>query len=226
MEYIENFGDKRQTLYCVYCGGAPETREHIPPRVFLDEPYPEHLPTVGACLECNQKHSLDEEYVACLVECAKVGSANPKFVRRDKIRRILLNKPSLSERFHQAMVVSKEGSAISFEIKRMESVLLKLAQCHLLFENNEPPRENPINLNFGTLDALTEESRDFFETVLKINLLPEVGSRSMQRMLISGDKAWMPWIEVQAGNYRYLVPSVRTVRIVIGEHVWCQVEWE
>lgn len=60
------FVDKRLTGICVYCGGEPSTRDHVPSKVFLDEPYPENnLPVVPACETCNNSFSLDEE-VCCL----------------------------------------------------------------------------------------------------------------------------------------------------------------
>jgi len=68
-----NFGDKRQIAHCVYCGKGIETREHTPPKVLLDVPYPENLPVIQACEICNQGYSLDEEYFACLID-KKMGS--------------------------------------------------------------------------------------------------------------------------------------------------------
>jgi hypothetical protein len=75
MEQLENFGDERQSAYCVHCAGQTDTRDHVPSRVLLDEPYPPNLPVVPACRDCNEEASADEEYVACLVECTLAGSA-------------------------------------------------------------------------------------------------------------------------------------------------------
>jgi hypothetical protein len=35
MRYMQNYGDDRQTAFCAYCGGARDTMDHVPPRVFL-----------------------------------------------------------------------------------------------------------------------------------------------------------------------------------------------
>ena len=43
------FMDERLTGKCVYCGAQPETRDHVPSKVLLDEPYAAQLPVVGAC---------------------------------------------------------------------------------------------------------------------------------------------------------------------------------
>ena len=51
MDPIHLFMDSRLTGMCVYCGGSPATRDHVPSRVLLDESYPAELPIVGACAE-------------------------------------------------------------------------------------------------------------------------------------------------------------------------------
>ena len=44
--------DKRLTGMCAYCGGQPDTRDHVPSRVFLSDPVPDDLSVVEACEEC------------------------------------------------------------------------------------------------------------------------------------------------------------------------------
>jgi hypothetical protein len=50
---------------CVYCGRVTETRDHVPSRVLLDEPYPDNLPVVPSREACNTNRKsstkLDEE---------------------------------------------------------------------------------------------------------------------------------------------------------------------
>ena len=221
-----NLGDRRQTERCIYCGKANETREHIPSRVFLDTPYPEDLPTVGACYVCNQGHSLDEEYVACLIECAKVGSVNVNSIKREKIKSILSKKPSLKALLKEARTTIDGVSGFNIEIERIERILLKLAQGHILFEQNEPQREHPVAFAFGTLDGLTQPQRQQFEESPPMRLSPEVGSRAMSRGIIFGESSCSQWIEIQPNHYRYLTPWVGAVRIVLSEYVWCEVVWE
>jgi hypothetical protein len=98
MEQLRNFGDQRNQEWCVYCGGGGETRDHVPSRIFLDEPYPENLPIVAACRRCNAGFSLDEEYLACLLECVLAGTTEPERTSRTKIRRILTADAWLKER--------------------------------------------------------------------------------------------------------------------------------
>jgi len=226
MRQIENFGDKRQTDRCIYCGKGIETKEHTPPKVLLDEPYPENLPTVQACATCNQGYSLDEEYFACLIECARIGSVDLKAIERDKIRAILSRKKTLLDKLEKAITETPEGQkAFSVEPERFKKILLKIAQGHALYEQNEPKREEEISsFAFGTLEMLSEEARTYFEMIPQANKAPEVGSRAMQNILISDDMIGMPWIEVQEDRYRYLTFE-GGVRMVFSEYIWCEIIW-
>lgn len=107
MEQHKNFGDFRQTLFCIYCGGATETKDHVPPRILLDEPHPENLHKVPACLICNNGFSFDEEYFACLIECAVCGETNPIRLEREKIRKTLAKQPLLLTRLEQARSINE-----------------------------------------------------------------------------------------------------------------------
>ncbi|MDL2259727.1 hypothetical protein LJB99_02475 [Deltaproteobacteria bacterium OttesenSCG-928-K17] len=84
------FMDDRLCLEsCVYCGVSPETREHIPPKIFLDRPHPVDLPVVPACFNCNNQKSSDEEYLSCLLECIVCGTTEIDKLEREKIKVII-----------------------------------------------------------------------------------------------------------------------------------------
>jgi len=53
MRQVPNYGDDQNKGFCVHCGGADESRDHVPSKVFLDEPFPENLPVSPSCLKCN-----------------------------------------------------------------------------------------------------------------------------------------------------------------------------
>lgn len=74
---------------------------------------------------------------------------------------------------------------------------------------------------------MSEEERDAFESSTPSLLLPEIGSRAMQRRIIAGESAARGWLAVQSGNYRYLADSGPpiTVRIAVQEYLACYVAW-
>lgn len=224
MDQLSNSGDDRQTAFCAYCAGATDTRDHVPSRVLLDQPYPTNLPIVFACQPCNRSFSADEEYVACLVACVLAGSTSPSTVAREKVRRILSDKPALAARLENAR--SCIGGITRFEIEanRIRNVVLKLARGHALFELNEPHPEEPSSLTFSPLPLLDPEARSTFERPPKRELWPEAGSRGMQRLVESGAHSW---IQVQPGRYRYLayVADSVVVRFVLSEYLACEVTW-
>ncbi len=230
MRHIEFYGDKRQVAACVFCGAGTETRDHVPSRVFLDEPYPEHLPRVPACEECNQGFSLDEEYVACLVECVICGTTKVEEIHREKIRHALSRKPALLARMEQSRRLGPDGNSLFIpEEARVQRVALKLARGHALFELNETHREEPVAVGIRPLLTMTPQERAAFETAPSQgpSIWPEAGSRAMVR-IIQGDIGPSGWIEVQAGRYRYLadVGNGVTIRFVISEYLAGEIVWE
>jgi len=224
MRQIRSFGDERAIAGCVYCGGAPETREHVPSRVLLDEPFPENLPLVGACSKCNAGFSIDEEYLACLIDCTLAGSASPEAVERTKVRRILTERPALAAKIASSRTESDGVIRFLPETKRVRRVLLKLARGHALFELHEQHPGPPSYMEFGPLVTWSPEKRQAFEQPPETSVWPEVGSRAMQRVA-EGDSGWL---EVQKGRYRYLAAAdgAATVRIVLSEYLGCEVIWE
>ncbi len=92
------YGDTRLNHFCAFCGCPTETEDHVPSICFLDKPNPQDLPVIPCCYKCNHDFSLDEEYVSCMIDCMKAGTASPILVKREKTRKSLLHNPKLQER--------------------------------------------------------------------------------------------------------------------------------
>jgi hypothetical protein len=212
----------------VYCGGAPATREHVPSRVLLDEPYPENLPHVAACRECNSGFSLDEEYLACVVECALRGTTDAGSLRRAKIARILTRQPALAARIRGAISSENVVTTVDIEASRIRRVILKLARGHAMFELATSVNHEPISLTFTPLHVLTTDVRHRFEQAIRADVWPEVGSRKLVTTALRG----LPlnnWVIVQDQRYRYLAAVTRrhvVTRIVLSEYLAAEVLWE
>ena len=231
MDPRQLFMDERLTGYCAFCGDPSDTRDHIPPKVFLDEPYPRELPVVGACKECNSGTSLDEEYLACFLECVICGTTNPLGVKREKVRRILESKPRLRERIAESKNRDKTGSPIwTPELDRVQRVILKLARGHAAYEVY-PHLEEPCDIDVVPLIAMSERDRRTFERWISgpLQPWPELGSRAFMRAIgKSPDKRETSggWILVQPRRYRYSVLDGTVVQIVLNEYLACRVEWK
>jgi hypothetical protein len=230
MQQLRCYGDERNKGFCVHCGGPSETVDHVPSKVLLDEPYPENLMATSACRKCNNGLSLDEEYLACLLECVIAGDAVPEKLRRAKIARILRGNSSLLTRLQRARTDSAAGPVWAPENDRVNRVVLKLARCHAAFELNEPQIQEPSHLGIKPLSLMTDDERTAFERDDEgFDVWPEVGSRAMQRVLVAGTDAFDEgWLVVQEGNYRFRTSQANglTVKIVLREYLGCEVVWD
>jgi hypothetical protein len=183
---------------------------------------------VPSCQACNESFSLDEEYLAALIDCVAVGCVGPSELHREKIRSILERKPKLAAALEHARRIDLASGSIVFEpdASRVRNVVLKLARGHAAFELHSLEDNEPARLLMTPIGLLDDEAREAFEAPPDACMYPEVGSRAMIRMLEHG----MPspsWITVQPGRYRFLAsPGLPLlVRIVIGEYLACEVIW-
>lgn len=241
MDQFKTFADSRLINGCIYCGGSEETRDHVPSRVFLDSPPSENLPVIGACWSCNNGFSKDEEYFACLIESAIAGSTEPDRIERPIVANILRRSPALRARIEAKKRIQGERVWFDVEPERIKSVVLKLARGHAAFELSQPCRQEPTSLWCCPLALMNEEERQSYDASYVVEMFGEVGSRGMQRLLVTqctletvtGEKSTIDllindWVEVQEGRYRYLAiddcDEVR-IKIVIREYLACEVAW-
>lgn len=230
MQNLKCFGDSRKKGFCIHCGGVYETDDHVPSKVLLDEPYPENLIVCPSCARCNSSLSLDEVYLACLIECILAGEVHPSKLLRPKIANVLAHNEALLQRLKKAKLDGETGPVWSIEKDRVRAVVLKLARGHASYELNEPQLNEPGYISFKPLVTMQDAEREEFEDP-DAELLagwPEVGTRSMQRLLVTGGDVFQEgWLVVQDGNYRFRVSEDQgvTVKIVIREYLACHVVW-
>jgi hypothetical protein len=224
--------DYRLTGICVYCGAQAETRDHVPSKVLLDEPYPPTFPIVGACESCNVSFSLDEQYLACLIECVICGTVETTGLQRPNVKRILSGNPSLQRRIEYSRRKDEADSLFwEAEIDRLRKVVSKLARGHAAYELY-PKIEEPLQVTFAPLLTLSEVERNAFENVAsgRLALWPEIGSRAFLRACGETPdrlERSRDWVVVQPGRYRYSAVEMDGVfvKIVLSEYLACMVFW-
>lgn len=230
MKQIRECGDDRNQGWCVYCGGLGETRDHVPSRVLLDEPYPPDLPVVPACAACNRAFSRDEAYLACVIECALTGSVESAKTRH-KVGEVLSKSPALAIRLTTARYECDGELGFNPEPDRVRAIILKLARGHAAFENNEPRGDDPESARFVPFTAIGDADREKFESGMSraggLAPWPEIGSRAMTRLLTGDDLGPNGWIIVQPGMYRYRADwsGGFCVQLVIREYLAAEVVW-
>jgi hypothetical protein len=121
----------RLTPRCIYCGVAVEqrSREHVPPTLFLEKPFPDNLRVVPSCSACNVGYSADEEY---LLNFLAQISEHPRLQERidegGSVDRALLNWPSKDDQLIASLEVSDLGRVSTEpDIWRIERIASKLA---------------------------------------------------------------------------------------------------
>ncbi|WP_134971633.1 hypothetical protein [Stenotrophomonas maltophilia] len=176
MEQVKDYSDSRLYAGCVYCGMQVTTRDHVPSKAFLDAPYPENLPVVGACKDCNEGFSKDERYVACVIEVARRGSSEPLEMRRLTVAATLQRSPNLKALIDSGRSELNGRVQYGFDSNRLERVLVKLAKGHACYELAVWNLRAPSSVWWAPLVALSELERDQFDEPVLVNTIGEVGS--------------------------------------------------
>jgi hypothetical protein len=219
---------------CAYCKKSLSdencTRDHVPSKSLLHKPYPENLPVVGACTDCNNGFSGDEEYLVAFLGCVLAGSTDPQDMSDPRARRILERNPRLRARIESARVSPPSSDEPPYwrpEQERVRNVLVKNARGHLLFECSEWRIDDPTYVFSTALDLLPQEHRKVFEIESSDPPLPEIGSRMFVRSWTG--ELENGWNIAQEGSYRFAVDihdsGTLEVRIVIAEYFAAGVVW-
>jgi len=234
------FSDKRLDYSCSYCGGdTPVTRDHVPSRILLDDPFPENLPIVGCCQKCNNDFSKDEEYFACAIECIIHSSSNPELLSREKIKKVLRYNSKLKQRIESSFI--KEDPVLfedieqkvyfRIESERFENVLIKLAKGHVKFEHSTPMFEDPQIIWFKYIGELSEDEHTAFFNIEDSGKIAEIGSRAFHKIYVDNmmQTYCNQWEIVQEGRYVYCVSNdlgQTTVRIILSNYLACYIAWQ
>lgn len=167
LRQIKTFSDQRLDQMCSYCGKtATETRDHVPSKILLDEPFLENLPVVPCCTKCNQDFSSDEEYFACSIESILRGTTEIEKLHRQKIKSVFEKRPALQQRISKSFVLQDGKLHFKFEKDRFIKVATKLAKSHAKYEISEPQFEDPTSISLKPLTLMTEkEIDDFFALI-------------------------------------------------------------
>lgn len=211
------YGEGHPETVCCYCGEWAETVDHVPSKVFLDEPYPENLPCVPCCRRCNERFSLDEEFIAVLLECVRWQTFDVEQFKREKVRKIAEHTPAILQTVRESISPLLDGHfTINAEDARLNRVLTKLIAGHLRFEGlDQSFLHKGFKMHFYQNVHTNREFYQRFHSPIMSSLLPEVGSRALIAMFEQGS-AGGPWLEVQPGMYEYCVaPDNSEVRIIM-----------
>jgi hypothetical protein len=235
MDQIPEFVDERNESWCIHCGaavGPAASRDHVPSRCLLLEPYPTNLPTIRICASCNSAFSRDEEYTIAFLGSVLVGSTEPDTLSIPAAARILRGSSKLRERIARSKIrvatsAQESRSLWKPEDERIKRVVVKNARGHAFFEFGDPLMGEPFSVLVKPLEAMLHHELSVFLRVRASDGWPEVGARMMTRM-VTGQDMTDGWVIVQPEVYRYSVvqTGTMTVRSVLFEYLATEVSWD
>jgi len=224
--------DKKGDFKCVYCGEKADSREHIPSKVFLNEPFTTNLAILPSCKKCNNSYSENEQYLACLIDYVQYKMDNLKAVKRSKIQRTFDSRANIESEFENSTKYTLTGNVeyIEYNDYKIKNILLKLSIGHAIYTLSLIHLDEPNIINYKFLPELTQEELDNFNSEPVFDILPEIGSRGATYISILENVIPIStWNIIQDGQYRFLAfqeKSTITVRIVIGEYFYSELIWE
>lgn len=120
-------------------------------------------------------------YVGCILEYFKKYMFIEHYSMKPSIVRTLEKQPSLSAELDEIFSSLKINDYVDFNADKVESVLVKLAQGHLLKDFSEIYlRHEPEHLVYMFINELSqEELKRFNSPLLLFDKTPEIGSRNM-----------------------------------------------
>lgn len=153
------YWDKNRDCGCIYCGDVATTREHVPSKTFLIEPYPDNLPTIPACFSCNNGFSFDEQYCAYYLEILKCNIFIG-YKCNEKILSTLENTTSLKQLI-ESQIKNIDGKIhFNFDRDRLVRIINKLAVGHAGYDFDNVDFDGPANTWFEFSPFLTDEQRE------------------------------------------------------------------
>ena len=227
--------NKRHKSFCIYCGAVADTREHVPSKVFLDDPLPNDVYAIApACVKCNTGYSLDELYVASLVNMV-FCALNTGAPIREKIKSSFEHDRKFETTMYDSVSQTNGNICIEYSPERMERILTKLALGHFASKLDVVYDRNKHDLvcQFRFKSELTFDEMNAFEELPVVNKVSEVGADYIQDILVlvdivTGEQTPIsPWHEIQKNNYRFLAyvcdDFSYLIRIVIMEILYAEI---
>ena len=220
---------KKDHNICVFCGKPANSREHIPPRCFIDSPFPDDWPILPSCKKCNNSFSNDEQFVSRLLEWIYCTKNNNGIFQRAKYKKNP-NKLDLVAKKYKSINID------NIEIDNNDKIIIlnliyKLARCHLFYDCSMQIDRSSMDISFVFGHNCPSKWKKRFDsnTVMRMDILPEIGSRLFEKYCIIEDyntKEFIPivrWITFQEGRYRYLLNPSGFLLIVIRECLYAQI---
>lgn len=216
---------KKEKSYCIYCSDIADSREHLPPRIFVDNPNLNEWCIVPACNKCNNGYSTDEQFVACAIEYILAEINYGGSIQRNKIKKTFEKRPHILEKIKSLCIFENGSLKIDNSvIEKIKMVVLKIARGHLMYDCNEFLNDEDVQFLMAFKPQLEQKKLEKFNMTIVCNCLPEFGSRMSNQLYINNNnEIVIPWKIIDNDNYRYLISPDGIIRIVIREFLYIEI---
>jgi hypothetical protein len=175
---------KKQHGTCGYCGQHLElTRDHVPPKLLLEKPYPINLLTVPSCYPCNQSFKADDEYTRTVLALDfRAGENTAAQSKLPAVLRSLRNPEGrgfaqyLAGQSTKSLVLEPGGCPMAEVIepdrKRIDATGARIIRGLYFLEMGEPLPENGA-LKVASRTGLTPKDPDMKTIVSTLQVLTD-----------------------------------------------------
>ncbi len=123
---------RQSTLFkiCIYCGAEASTKDHVPPKLLLERPFPPNLRKVPSCRACNEGYADDERYIRDALHQVGFGEiSRQKLSANGVVTRSLEHSPKLKRMIEAAHRRAGDGKTVFVpKPERFERVFVKIAR--------------------------------------------------------------------------------------------------
>jgi len=147
-------------------------------------------------------------------------------LRRQKIARTLEKRSALAAQLAESLKPGEEFAVSQEDRARLSAVLEKTARGLWAYEVGETAQSSLATVRYAQITKLRDEQLEAFMALEQPDLLPEVGSRMMIRVLTATDKVEGSWIELQAGRFSYGIEVFSgggRVKMVLGDYIAAEI---
>lgn len=198
-------GSQMAQIICIHCGRTlprrKATKDHVPSKFLLKQPFPANLATVRICSGCNNGSSQDEEYLAAFLGMMLTSGDDEQ---RHHNEAAIDSNVALQEKFEKAMGIDQsKGSARVFvepDLDTLHKVIVKNARGHAHLAASSKSHFHTRKVLCCALESLPDE--------VWAKVMPPA----------------FQWSVIQEGSYRFHieVSGQTIVRSVISEYLYTE----
>lgn len=201
---------------CLYCGSEADTKDHVPPKLLLERPFPPNLSTVPSCKKCNQSFSKDEQYF--LVAMSQVGFVETLKSKLDDggvVDRALTRSPGFDERIVNSLRVDENGMVyLEPEIERFDRVSLKVAYGLFFITYQAYPSYELTEVSVFHGHQIPSALAALIQGSILSDVWPAVGSPAFKKAVLDFEReqCWYQsqhWITVQNDVFAFMFRKVQ-----------------